>query len=131
MRTKLAKGKKVDPSTWLQTETMKFIGDHGNPKMKDIADYLSITAPSTTSLVGGLSKSGLVICRADKHDRRTSRIVLTKKGNADLKRAVTRATELLSKMFAVLSETELAAFIGALNRIKEKSVEGTTDTLLK
>ena len=45
IRTELAKGKKVDPSTWVQMETMQFIADHDQPKMKDVADYLSITAP--------------------------------------------------------------------------------------
>lgn len=118
MRTKFAQGKKLDPSTWLRIETMKFIMDHDAPKMKDVADYLSITAPSATSLVGGLVKSGFVAYAADTSDRRTSRLVLTAKGKAELKSAMTRGTKHLRSLFAVLSDKELAAFSAALACIK-------------
>lgn len=119
MRTKLAKGKKLDPSTWLRVETMKFIAEHDAPKMKDVADHLSITAPSATSLVGGLVKSGLVTSDTGLRDRRTSRLVLTKEGKAELKKAIARGTRILGDLFAVLSETELAAFVRALERIRK------------
>ncbi len=122
MRTKLAEGKKLDPSTWLHIETMKFIADHDKPKMKDIADYLSITAPSATSLVGTLVKSGFVASVADSADRRASRLALTPKGKAELKRAIARGTKHLASLFAALSASELAAFSASLDRIK-KTVE--------
>ncbi|MHB8710105.1 MAG: MarR family winged helix-turn-helix transcriptional regulator [Minisyncoccota bacterium] len=119
MRTRFAQGKKLDPSTWLQIETVKFIADHDKPMMKDIADYLSITAPSATALVGELAKSGLVTSHIGERDRRTSRLALTKKGRAELGKAVARGTRLMSGLFATLSDAELAAFIGALERIKK------------
>lgn len=118
MRTRLAKGKKLDPSTWLQIETLKFIADHEKPKMKDIADYLSITAPSATSLVGGLVKSGLIACSVDKQDRRTSRLALTAAGKAELKKALTRGVTILSGLFVTLSKPELEAFTKSLERLK-------------
>ncbi len=121
MRTKLAKGKVCDPSTWLRIETMKFIADHDTPKMKDVADYLSITAPSATSLVGALVKAGFVTNAADRHDRRTARLLLTKKGKAELKAALARGTRLLGGLFAALSSAELAAFARTLERIKMES----------
>lgn len=123
MRTRLAKGKKLDPSTWLRIETMKFIADHDGPKMKDVADYLSITAPSATSLVGGLIKSGFVMCSTDGRDRRTSRLALTKRGKAELKSAIAHGIRRLGGLFAALSKTELAVFVAALERLKETSVE--------
>ena len=123
VRTKLASGRKLDPSTWLRIETMKFIADHDEPKMKDVADYLSITAPSATSLVSGLIKSGLVTGRTDRLDRRASRLMLTRKGKTELKAAFVRGVQILGGLFAALSEAELAAFSGALERIKERSAE--------
>jgi len=123
MRTRLAAGSKFDPSTWLRIETMKFIADHDKPKMKDIADYLSITAPSATSLVGGLVKSGFVATVADTSDRRTSRLALTPAGKAELKSAIARGTKHLASLFAALSASELAAFSAALARIKGSSAE--------
>lgn len=121
IRTKLAKGQKLDPATWLQVETMKFIFEHENSNMKDVADHLSITAPSTTSLISGLVESRLVASAVDRRDRRSSRLVLTQAGKAELKRALARGTKLLNGLFSVLSEKELAAFSGALKRIKDKS----------
>ncbi len=123
MRTVLAKDKKLDPSTWLRIETMKFIVEHNESKMKDIADYLSITAPSATSLVNGLVRSGLVMGYTDRYDRRTSRLILTTKGKAELKKAIARGLKVLSSLFSVLSKAELAAFTKALERIKTESVD--------
>ena len=123
MRTELAKGKELDPSTWPMIETMKCIADHDKPKMKDIADYLSITAPSATSLVNGLVKSGFVTSDTDRYDRRTSRIMLTTKGKIELKKAIAHGIQHLGKLFAVLSEAELVAFVGALERIKRTAAE--------
>ena len=120
IRTELAKGKKVDPSTWVQMETMQFIADHDKPKMKDVADYLSITAPSATSLVRGLVKSGLVLPGADRRDRRTSRLTLTARGKAELTSATARNLQILGRLFSALSKAEFTAFAGALERVKEK-----------
>ncbi len=125
MRSRLAKGMRLDPSTWLQIETMKFICDNEEPKMKDIADYLSITAPSATALVGGLIKCGLVTSSAGQGDRRTSRLVLTKKGKTELKSAISRGIRHLRGLFAALSPSDLSAFSSTLERIKEKSVKAS------
>ena len=123
MRTELAKqlpkGKKLDPSTWLWIETMKFISEHPEPKMKDVAAYLSITAPSTTSLVGDLVKNGRVACHTDRSDKRTSRLVLTAEGKRDLKKAMAHGRKVLGGLFNGLTPSELAAFASALERIKE------------
>jgi DNA-binding MarR family transcriptional regulator len=118
IRTKLAKGRRLDPTTWLRIETMKFIADHDKPKMKDIAEYLSITAPSATSLVGGLVKSGFVAHAADSRDKRTSRLTLTLKGSAELKRALVRGGKILGTVFETLSKKELIAFTHALEQIQ-------------
>lgn len=91
--------------------------------MKEIADHLSITAPSATSLIRGLMKSGLVAHAVDRRDKRTARLRLTAKGVIELKESVARGTKLLKGLFTVLSRQELAAFITALERIKEKADE--------
>ncbi len=123
MNTTFARGKKLDPFTWLRIETMKFIEEHHKPKMKDIADYLSITAPSATSLVNGLVKSGLIASDIDRRDRRTSRLMLTKAGKEELTKAIARGTKLLGGLFSVLSEAELDAFNSALERLQKTGVK--------
>lgn len=119
MRTRVAQGKKLEPSAWLRIETLKFIGGHANPSMRDVADYLSITAPSATSLVRGLIKSGLVASKTDPRDRRTLQLSLTKEGRATLRSHAARAKKALSGLFEGLSPRELAAFEKALERIRD------------
>ena len=63
--------------TFPQLETLRFIREKKNPTMKDIADYLSISAPSATSMVEYLSKKGLLKRKIDSKDRRTVRVVTT------------------------------------------------------
>lgn len=118
MRTRLAQGKKLDPSAWLRLETMRFISEHDGPSMRSLAAHLSITAPSATSLVSGLVRDGLVAREIDARDRRASRLVLTAKGKAALARKFARGTELLAPLFAPLSSEELATFTRLLSRLK-------------
>lgn len=119
MRTRLLRGRKLDPSTWLQVETMKFIADTDAPKMKEVATYLSITAPSATALITELVKGGFVSCAADTNDRRASRLSLTMKGKTEVKKAIARGKKLLEGMFSGLSKTELDALIRALEQIQK------------
>lgn len=118
VRTKLAQGKKLDPSAWLYVETLKFISLHKRPSMREVADYLSITAPSATSLVRGLMKDGLVERAVSSLDRRTSELSLTKKGKAELAKTLRRGTKVLAEVFSVLSPKELEAFTAMLERIR-------------
>lgn len=123
MRTRLARDKKLDPSTWLRIETMKFIAEKDKPKMKDIANYLSITAPSATSLIGELVRDGFVTSYVDRCDRRISLLSLTPKGKVELRKAIVYGIRILSELFSVLSKNEFLSFIKALERIKEGSIE--------
>ena len=123
MRTKFAGGTKLDPSSWLRIETMKFISDHAASNMKDIAHYLSITAPSATSLIRGLVKSGLVEYGIDQQDRRILRLKLTIKGKAELASAIIRGRRRLRSLFLVLSDDELRSFIDALQKIRSGAID--------
>lgn len=118
VRTRLAHGKKLDPSAWLYVETMKFIGDRDRPSMRMLAEHLSITAPSATSLVTRLTRAGLVTRTKNPRDRRASELVLTRKGQARLKRTVERGIGILGEVFSVLTPEEFAAFTAALERIR-------------
>lgn len=121
MRTTLAKRAGVDPATWPRIETLQFIADHTAPQMKEVAEHLSITAPSATTLVNSLVKRGLVAHRVDASDRRSTRLILTKKGKAELKYVVTRGTRLLGGLFDTLSPKELILFTKLLTRLKQEA----------
>jgi len=117
VRQKLAQGRKLDPFAWLHIETLIYIRDHKGPSMHAVADYLSITAPSATSLVAALRRAGLVACHADPRDKRAARLALTVKGKKVLERSVARGTRILGEIFAPLSVAELAGLMRALSNI--------------
>ncbi len=119
VRRTLARGKRLDPSAWLHIETLKFIADRDRPRQKDLATYLSITAPSATSLVANLVKQGLVVRKSDERDKRALRLALSPKGERTLKAALRRGARLLEQLFAALSERELTAFTRSLERLLE------------
>ena len=118
VRTRLAQGVRLNPSAWLRIETLKFIHTH-TPRMGEVAEHLSITAPSATSLVRGLVKSGLVEMRKDPTDGRSACLALTSAGKRELARTIKRGQRILSDLFGVLSKDELAAFIRALERMRD------------
>jgi DNA-binding MarR family transcriptional regulator len=116
VRTRLAEGKKLNPSAWLHVETMIYIRDNDGPSMRAIAEHLSITAPSATSLIAVLIKSGLARRDRDARDARASRIYLTKKGEKLLVATQTHGRKVLASVFAPLSPGELVT----LNTLLEK-----------
>lgn len=70
---------------FLHLITLRYIFEK-SPSMKEVADFLSITPPSATSLVDTLIKSGLVERREDENDRRAVKITITKTGEEYFKR---------------------------------------------
>jgi DNA-binding MarR family transcriptional regulator len=119
VRTKLAAGRRLDPYAWLRIETMVRIRDHAGLSMKDLAAYLSITQPSATSLVNALAKAGLAERRVDPRDKRAARVYLTRKGQAELKKAVGKGMRAFNDLFAPLSSRDLAAFARLLEAIQK------------
>ena len=95
---------------------MIYIRDHEGPSMRAIAEHLSITAPSATSLVSVLIKSGLAKRTRDLRDARASRMYLTKKGEKFLVATQIKGRTVLAEVFAPLTPRELVV----LNRLLEK-----------
>ena len=95
---------KIDPFSFLQLETLRYVAEKDNPSMKDVADYLCITPPSATSLINSLVKAGQLERVHDKNDRRFVRLVVTPKGKTALaggfKKITTRMRRVLSNLNA-------------------------------
>lgn len=64
----------------LRMITLHFVMAKKDPLMKDIADFLSITPASATSLIDGMVRDKILIRLLDKKDRRIVRLKITKKG---------------------------------------------------
>ena len=119
VRTRLAQGKRLNPSAWLRVETLKFIRDTDRPSMRAVAEHLSITAPSATSLVRALERDGLVVRSTDERDRRSSLLSLTAKGTRVLTETLAKGAEILEEVFGALTPRALTEFTRALERIKD------------
>ena len=95
---------KIDPFSFLQLETLRYVAEKDNPSMRDIADYLCVTPPSATSLINGLAEAGQLERVHDKNDRRFVRLVVTPKGKTVLasgfKKIITRMRKILSNLNA-------------------------------
>jgi DNA-binding MarR family transcriptional regulator len=97
----------------LQRETLRFIMENDGCVMKEVANYLQITPPSATSMTNNLVKAGVIKRQADKRDRRTIRLFITKKGEKTLSTGIQHMSKRLSK----LSTGEQKNLIKILNKI--------------
>ena len=95
---------KINPFSFLQLETLRYVAEKDNPSMKDVADYLCVTPPSATSLINSLVEAGHIERIYDKDDRRFVRLAVTPKGKTALasgfKKITTRMRRLLSNLNA-------------------------------
>ena len=114
---------KIDPFSFLQLETLRYVVEKDNPSMKDIADYLCITPPSATSLINSLVKTKQLERIHDKDDRRFVRLVVTSKGKAALasgfKKITTRMRRVLSNLNAK-ERSDLFKILEKLSRAYQK-----------
>ena len=92
-------------ASFLQLITLRFI-EYKKPTMKEVADYLTITAPSATSLVNNLAKDELVKREEEKGDRRIVKIVITLKGERYLKKGMEYLSQKIKKNLEILSQKE-------------------------
>jgi DNA-binding MarR family transcriptional regulator len=109
---------KVDPFTILQIETLGFI-ESEQPTMKAIADYLHIKAPSATSLVNGMVKSGYVKRIPDPADRRAVKMTITARGKSFHKAGHTQIVNHMKDTFSRLKKNQISNFIKSLEDIKQ------------
>lgn len=108
---------KIDPFSYLQLETLRYVAEKGNPSMKDIADYLCITPPSATSLINGLVKTKQLERVFDKDDRRLIRLAVTAKGRGTLEDGFKKITRRMQAVLSKLNEKERSDLIKILEKL--------------
>lgn len=111
-----ATSKKGKGFSFLQFNTLRFIKER-RPLMKDLADYLMITPPSATSIINTLVDSEVVKRIPDPEDRRIVRIVITKKGEEQLKHHSGEMVKRMKKNLRNLSSTERKNLLNTLSKI--------------
>jgi DNA-binding MarR family transcriptional regulator len=112
---KNADGSDALPLSYL--ETLRFTKEKEHPTMRDIAEYLRITAPSATALVEVLVHAGYLKRVADKDDRRVVRLTLSPSGNAVLTRTFKHRMSSLRKVIEKLSDTDQKELARILSKL--------------
>lgn len=99
------------------TETLRLISEQKRVTMKQIADFLAITPPSATALIGHLAEAGYVARSADKSDRRTVYLTLTTKGQTVMQKAVTDRCKIFKKLLSKASAKEQLELLYILTKL--------------
>jgi MarR family transcriptional regulator, lower aerobic nicotinate degradation pathway regulator len=107
------KGKHV---SILQSITLRFIKEK-NPSMKELADFLSITPPSVTSLIDKLARPKMVMRQKNLNDRRGVRLKITRQGEKYLKRCMQEMEKRMRKNLGTLTKQEQKKLIEILSKI--------------
>lgn len=108
-----------DELTFAQFEALWFIGLSGKKSMEAIADFLKITPPSATSMIGKMERQRLVKRTRDEKDRRVMYVRLTVKMKARLFAIRKHKEQLFKNIISKLSEEDKKQ----LERIIRKLIE--------
>jgi DNA-binding MarR family transcriptional regulator len=108
--------KKEKSMSILQFITLHYIKER-KPLMKDLADFLTITPPSATSLVNTLVETGKVKRLYDSGDRRSVRLEITLKGEKYLKECTQEMEKRMKKNLEVLNKIEQKNLADILSKI--------------
>jgi len=109
----------LDPFSFFQLETLRYVAEKNNPSMKDIADYLCITPSSATSLINRLVKAKQIERTKDKCDRRLVRLVITPKGEKTFGSGFKKIVKQMRKVLSNLSKKERVDLIAILQKLSQ------------
>jgi len=109
-------GKDKEKISYLHVITLMFVRDK-KPLMSEIADYLDITPPSATSLIDKLIGNKMAERISDSNDRRTVKIVITKKGKMYIAKSWRIISSKMRKSLEDLSVREQDELIRILTKV--------------
>lgn len=101
----------------------------GEPSVSELAGRLGLGVPTTSLLVGELSRAGLVTRTEDDNDRRRTIITLHEDHREAIEVWIQQAVTPIRRTLSRLSESERATFLGAWRILDEESAKtGTLDS---
>ena len=100
---------------------MKYI--KGSVTVTDVAHWLDRNTNSISTLVDRMEKDGLVKRVRDLRDRRSVRLITTRKGKEKFDQATKSGWKLIEKLLSSFSEEELKTFARLMGKLREKAFE--------
>src|SRR5260370_22534926 len=104
--------------TLSQLRALDFLANNPDAALSAVADYVGLALPSTSALVDGLVRRGLVARLDAPEDRRRLQLRLTGAGNRALCTALAVAQAALAPRFAALAPRERALIARTLARLR-------------
>ena len=111
--------KHLGPLSLLHAETLRFVGEEKNPTMREVADFLAVSAPTATDIITSLVRDKCLARESDPKDRRKVRLVLTGGGRRSLARLQKGKVRAFARVLAPLSardRVELTRILGVITR---------------
>lgn len=102
-----------------QLHGLLFIAEHEGMTMKELADILHISSPSTTSFVERLVRLGWVERRHDRANRKLVRLRLTKTGRTFLTAKIRERRKIFREIIRLLPPGDQRALAGILLRLSK------------
>jgi DNA-binding MarR family transcriptional regulator len=108
-----------------QFRSLFFVDRRSGVTLTAVAEHLGLTAPSTSKLIDGLSKRGLLTRRQAPTDRRCVTLEITSEGSRVLAHVRREAQKSLSVLLGSLEDAELSTLILAMSALRRVFVAGT------
>ena len=106
---------------------LAFLGNNEGASLSEVADFVGLRLPSTSTLVDGLVTRGLISRVPAATDRRRLALCLTSHGLATLNTARWAAQARLSKQLAKLAPEQQANVAAAMEALRELFAPRTAD----
>jgi DNA-binding MarR family transcriptional regulator len=102
-----------------QLEIMKALDEAGSLHLTGIGERLLIPKPQMTHLIDRLATLGMVAREPDEHDRRSTNVVLTPRGQACLEEHRRLLKSAIRKTLSSLTDEELKELAASLRQLRE------------
>lgn len=106
----------------LNLKALYILEENKNMTMRDLANELSITPASTTSLTNSLIGNKYIVRRLDSSDRRVIHLSLTPQGRAKLRAGSKAVVARMQTIFAKLNDKDQKSLISILKKLNEAYV---------
>ncbi len=114
--------------SWYDVLTQLSLADSKKMTHSQLGERMLVTGGGISRLVDRMAKAGLVVRRASRQDRRSTYVVLTKKGEETLELASPQVLESVQDGFLRhLLEDEMPPIRGLLERVLADDVPGGAD----
>jgi MarR family transcriptional regulator for hemolysin len=108
-----------------QFRSLLFVDRRSGTTLTGVAEHLGLTAPSTSKLIDGLLKRGMVTRRQAPADRRCVTLEITPDGARALAHVRREAQKSLSLLLGSLGDEELSTLIQAMSALRRVFATGT------